>query len=350
MGFIGSGYMTIDIDGKKYQNIEDAYSVLPEDFAGFIKEWFDDKPYVTAHTSGSTGKPKEIRLLKSDMEASAALTNAFFEINSSSRLLLCLSPAYIAGKMMIVRWLLSGGELAVRKPSILPLREEDGYFHFAAMVPAQVKALLSDEATLKLLDNTGALIIGGAPLDGDTETRLAATGTSAYATYGMTETMSHIALRKIGRDEDYFALGDVSFSADERGCLVIDLPHLSIGRVVTNDMVRLDGERRFRWLGRYDNVINTGGIKIIPEEIEAVLRPHIGRRFYVTGAPDGKWGEKPVIVIEGVEWGREEQDNLLAAMEKDIESPRRPRVILFLERFRETGSGKVLRVLPPCDI
>lgn len=346
MGFVSFGNMKIEIEGKKYGSIEEAGTYLPEDFSEFIKEWFDEKPYILAHTSGSTGKPKEIRLLKADMKASARLTNNFFKIDPGSRLLLCLSPSYIAGKMMIVRWLLSGGEIVIRKPSINPLRPNDKYFHFAAMVPAQVKAVMSDGKTAPLINNIGSLIVGGAPLDEATEKRLAATSTSAYATYGMTETMSHVALRKIGSDDSYFALGSVSFKVDERGCLAIKLPHLSIGHIVTNDMVKLNDDRHFKWLGRYDNVINSGGIKIMPEEIEKILRPHIRNRFYITGVPDEKWGERPVVVIEGEPWEIEEQENLHALIDAGIESVKRPKEIIFVAQFKETGSGKILRESP----
>lgn len=338
--------MKLRINNKTYAGIEEAMPELTEEFSTFIKEWFDDKPYVTAHTSGSTGKPKAIKLLKADMKASAELTNSFFNINSHSRLLLCLSPSYIAGKMMIVRWLLSGSELEVRKPTSSPLQAEEQHFHFAAMVPAQVKNILSSDATASRIDNIDSLIIGGAPIDETTEKLLAQTRVAAYATYGMTETMSHIALRKVGRDDEYFALGDVSFTQDERGCLVITLPHLSIKRVITNDMVRLNGSRHFKWLGRYDNVINSGGIKIIPEETEEVLRPYITSRFYIAGAPDSKWGEKPVLVIEGEPWSMDKQEALVAAIAQNTEPYKRPKEIRFYKQFKETASGKVVRMLP----
>lgn len=338
--------MKLKTDDKTYNGIEEAMPNLPEEFSKFIKEWFDEKPYVTAHTSGSTGKPKEIRLLKTDMEASARLTNTFFQINAHSRLLLCLSPSYIAGKMMIVRWLLSGGELHIRKPSTSPLRPDDDNIQFAAMVPAQVKSILSDDKTVPLLNKITSLIIGGAPLDDETEARLQNTTVSAYATYGMTETMSHVALRKIGHEKEYFALGDVTFSKDERGCLTINLPHLSIGRITTNDMVQLQDSRHFKWLGRYDNVINSGGIKIIPEEIEDLLRRYIPSRFYIAGAPDDKWGEKPVLVIEGEPWSSEDQEKLHAKIESTIEPYKRPKEIRFYKQLQETASGKILRILP----
>lgn len=338
--------MRLETDNKTYNSLEEALPYLPEEFSAFMSEWNDAKPYVTAHTSGSTGKPKEIKLLKTDMVASAGLTNAFFKINSGSRLLLCLSPSYIAGKMMIVRWLLSDSELVVRKPSATPLQPVEKHFHFAAMVPAQVKNILSNGDTASQIGKIDSLIIGGAPLDDETETRLSSTSVSAYATYGMTETMSHIALRKIGYEKEYFALGDVTFEKDARGCLAINLPHLSIKHIVTNDMVQLRDNRHFRWLGRYDNVINSGGIKIIPEEIEEMLRPYLTVRYYMAGVPDSKWGEKAVLVVEGAPWTNEECEKLEEQIKQTVEHYKRPKEILFMEHFKETTSGKILRTVP----
>lgn len=338
--------MMFKVNGKHCKTIEEVALVATPEFCGFLEEWYSGSDYVTAFTSGSTGAPKEIKLLKSDMEASAGVTNRFFNINESSKLLLCLSPGYIAGKMMIVRWLLSGSEIIVHKPSSNPLSGLDAQIDFAAMVPSQVINILDDNVIAGRLSSVKDLIIGGAPLDTVTEGRLRDITTRCYATYGMTETLSHVALRRINSDEEYFAVGDISFGLDDRGCLVIDTPHLSVKRIVTNDIVKLSDSRHFLWLGRYDNVINSGGIKIFPEETEKILRPYVSERFYIVGKPDKIWGEKCVLVIEGSEWGSDKITAIKTVFNKELHHHKAPKDIYFMERFEETSSGKVIRILP----
>ncbi len=308
--------------------------------ASFLREWFNGRDYVTARTSGSTGAPKEIRLSKADMKASARATCRFFGLDHRSRLLSPLSCDYIAGKMMVVRALICGGELWVETPSNRPLSGDYGPLDLAAVVPSQVPHLLENPRKLAGVRN---LLVGGGVLAGPVRRRLAATSTAAFLSYGMTETCSHVALCPVSCGEGiYRTLEGITVSADERGCLVIDAPDFSFGRLVTNDLVRVLDECHFKWLGRVDNVINSGGVKLFPEEIEAALADLLPMPFYLKGTPDEKWGERVTLCIESAE----EIDTaaLLTAIRERLEPRQVPKEIVVVREFTRTSTGKVLRL------
>ncbi len=338
------GFMEIKLNHSLCHTREEVLQSSSLQVADFLDEWCSDTDFVWGHTSGSTGSPKTIRLLKRDMEESARLTIDFFDITADTTMLLCLSPDYIAGKMMIVRALLSGADLLVVPPSILPLSTIAERIDFAAMIPTQVTESLRTEEERAKLSQIGALIIGGAPLSSDTEEVLKSFPIRAYATYGMTETVSHVALRRIG-DPDmlYRALGNITFSTDERECLVIHTPHFSVKQFVTNDVVALSDNRNFRWIGRYDHVINTGGVKVFPEQIEKKIAGLFARRFFVTSSPDEKWGECVTLVMEGEPLTIEEEKALLAQLRENVDKYEMPRKVLYLPAFKETFSGKIIR-------
>lgn len=303
----------------------------------FLREWSDSSDHITAYTSGSTGKPKEIRLLKRDMIRSAMSTCDYFGIGKGSRLGLPLSVNYIAGKMMVVRALISGAGLYVEAPSNRPLcgcKSEILPFTLVSVVPSQLDSIL--EYDTSIADN---LLIGGAPLSMSRENELLANGINAFCSYGMTETCSHVAIRSVG-DSIYKAMPGVTFATDNRGCLIIEAPGFSFGRLVTNDVVRQHDSVSFEWLGRYDNVINSGGIKIHPEEIETEIRRIItDREFYVTSRPSEKWGEELVLVIE-----RPDQiDDLVAQLKGILDSVKMPKDIIYKKAFSRTSSGKIIR-------
>lgn len=258
----------------------------------FMRLWHNDLPYVESHTSGSTGKPKVIRLPKADMRVSAEATNRLFGLDEHSVYVCPLSPDYIAARMMAVRADIVGGELVMIAPS--NNFEYAGRANLLAVVPSQVPNLLTHYRP----DHFRNIIIGGAPLSMPLRVELAKCGFNAYESYGMTETCSHVALRHVS-EEAFTAMPDVEFEQDERGCLVINAPRYSFGRLVTNDVVELIDSRHFIWLGRADNVINSGGIKIHPEQLEAQLSIAIPVPFYIEAVPDSKWGAVPGLVIEG---------------------------------------------------
>ena len=232
----------IRIKGRQLADFTTLRSHIQPEVYAFLEEWFNDRDHVLGHTSGSTGIPKEIRLFKEDMRASARITNSFFSITENSSLLLSLSASYIAGKMMIVRALEAGAELWLGPVTSHPLRGWQGIgkkIDLAAMVPMQLEETLKNQPERRALDDICQLLIGGAPVSGRLEEDLKERSGDCYATYGMTETVSHIALRRLNHDPDYFALGEVRFSVDERECLVIHAPHLKARQFITNDRVIL---------------------------------------------------------------------------------------------------------------
>lgn len=313
---------------------------LSEIGQAFLKEWESDSDYILAHTSGSTGKPKEIRLLKEDMRQSARATNRFFGIGPDSLLVSPLSAGYIAGKMMIVRALEAGCRLIEETPSNHPLKSEYGTVALLPIVPSQIPGLLESE----YVRNVQNVIVGGAPMSPVQEQLLMSALTmNAYATYGMTETCSHVALRKIGC-QYYQALPGVRFEVDNRSCLKIIALDFSFKELQTNDVVKLEDVTHFQWKGRVDNVIISGGIKIFPEEIERELSGRIPLSFYFIGEPDDKWGQK---LIMKVEYSSADLKTIESKIRNILESnlPRyhQPKEIIFLKEFPRTSSGKILR-------
>ena len=269
------------------------------DYEAFLKEWHNSSPTLLVHTSGSTGKPKPLLVEKRRMEASARITCAFLGLKPGDRALLCLSLDYIAGKMMVVRALTCGLRLTIVPPTGLP--QWEGAVDFAAMVPLQVWNLLHDTDGRRRLMQVRHLIIGGGPIDDALAAELRTFPNAVWSTYGMTETLSHIALRRLSGPEasDYYTpLEGVSVALTADGCLTIDAPHVCPHPLVTNDRAELTHGQRFRILGRKDNVIVSGGVKIQIEEVERLLRPHIPEPFMITKRTDPKYGEIVVMLVQ----------------------------------------------------
>lgn len=310
-------------------------NITPE-AESFLKQWYNSADYIIAHTSGSTGAPKEIKLLKSDMLVSARATNLFFDITAGDTLLCPLSADYIAGKMMIVRAIAADARLILEKPSNSPLKEDYGSVKLMPVVPSQIPAI-----PVERLASVENLLIGGAPLSPIQENYVRSLGVKAYASYGMTETASHVALRKIGSEDYYDALPGISFKCDSDSCLNIVAPAFSFGSLQTNDVVELLSETRFHWLGRRDNVVISGGIKLHPELIEKKLTGIIDNNFFTVGVSDDKWGEKLVLCVEnGLSCSVDELKILLSQHLDPYEIPKEIRI---LDSFEYTSSGKIIR-------
>ena len=258
------------------------------DYEAFIDEWHNSEACVLVHTSGSTGAPKPMMVEKRRMEASARITCAFLGLQSGDTALLCMPLDYIAGKMMVVRAITCGLRLIRIEPCSHPMAEVCTPIHFAAMVPLQVANSLKVAVERQRLMAIKHLIIGGGAIDDDLERELRDFPNAVWSTYGMTETLSHIALRRISGSEAslwYTPFDGVTVSLDSRGCLVIDAPHVCHTTLTTNDCAEIrDG--KFRILGRIDNVVCSGGIKIQIEEVEQSLRPHIHKQFIITKRKD----------------------------------------------------------------
>jgi o-succinylbenzoate---CoA ligase len=312
----------------------------------FLESWLDESDTIQAQTSGSTGMPKKLELKKEQMKASARLTNQFFDLQKEDTVLLCLSTNYIAGKMMIVRALVGHLHLIAIEPASYPIINKP--VMFAAMVPMQVETLLSSTEGLVVMSYINKLIIGGSATSALLEAKLQNVSTNCYATYGMTETVSHIALRKInGSDSsyEYLALEGVWFEQDERDCLVIHAPHLQAEPFITNDIVKLKNRNCFEWIGRFDNVINSGGVKLFPETIEKKISSFITQRFYITSRKDEKLGEKVVLVIESEPFTELKKQQLDIQLNSNLGKFEKPREIIFKPRFEETSTGKVKRIV-----
>ena len=314
-------------------------ALITGDDRGFVSEFLSESDCITAHTSGSTGKPKEIRLLKADMIASATATCRFFGITQRSRLVCPLSTDYIAGKMMVVRSLVSGARLEMLHPDISPLSGWNGHhcIDLLPVVPSQIESLLDDRRVSQVAN----LLVGGGALSDRLSNRLDKAGVKTWVSYGMTETCSHVALRRSGCDI-YSALPGVTFSNDERGCLVIDIPEMSVKRVVTNDMAEIVSGTQFRWRGRIDNVINSGGVKIHPEEDERLLAPVLGEntRFYITSRPSARWGEEAVMIVIDTDLSDTEITN---ACRRTLPTWHIPKAIIHDMSPAFTSSGKLIR-------
>lgn len=268
----------------------------------FLEQWRDSSDFVEVTTSGSTGKPKRMLVEKKRMAASARTTCSFLGLREGDTALLCMSADFIAGKMMIVRSEVCGLRLTCIEPTGHPMTAvaDNEVFDLVAMVPMQVINSLSEPRECNRLMAIRNLIIGGGPVDDALASCLANFPNAVYSTYGMTETLSHIALRRLsGQEADvwYTPFDAVSVSLDENGCVAIDAPDICASRIVTNDIAEIapDG-RRFRILGRRDNVICSGGLKIQIEEVESKLRPLITDDFMITKIPDHKFGEMCVIL------------------------------------------------------
>ena len=296
----------------------------------FLLDWYDPHPFIEMSTSGTTGIPKILKIDKQAMVNSAVATGNFFDLAPGNKILHCLPVKYIAGKMMFVRAFILGLDMDFVEPSAHPMEYCETDYDFTAMVPLQA------QNSLPYLSRVKKMIIGGVKISKRLEEELLKLPTQVYETYGMTETITHIAAKRIG-EEAFTVLPNVTISYDERNCLVIHAPRISEEVVVTGDLVELINENQFRFLGRVDNMINSGGIKLIPEQIEEKLSGKITGRFFVSGIPDETLGEKLVLLVEGEE--RAIDKTLFA----DLGKYERPKDVIFVPKFLETANGKVLR-------
>ena len=318
----------------------------------FIAQWHDASDTVEVHTSGSTGTPKVMLVEKHRMLASARMTCDFLGLKPGDTALLCMSVDFIAGKMMVVRAMERGLRLMTVNPSSHPLSMPDfsdemgRKLDFSAMVPMQVYSSLQVPREREILSKIRHIIIGGGPLDTSLESELRGFENAIWHSYGMTETLSHIALRRVSGNaaSSWFTpLPGVTLSVNDDQCLVIDAPHLCPERLVTRDVVEMEqGTQRFKVLGRIDNVIITGGVKVHIEQVEQALAPHIHSPFLITKSPDPKFGEVVVMLLQGNE------DDIAAAKvssEEVLPKYSRPKRYFAVPELPMTPNGKPARNL-----
>ena len=342
--------MKLDRHHKKFQLNGNSFSSDQEllsyahDFSkelyGFFETWFSKDPFILVNTSGSTGVPKEIMLQKEQMIHSAFATGKYFDLEENTTALLCLSANFIAGKMMLVRDLHLGWKLDVVLPDASPLKNIQKEYDFSAMVPLQL------ENSIHSLHLIKTLIVGGGVVSISLQQKIQDTSCTVFATYGMTETITHVAVKKLNKFKSissgkivtsyYEVLPDIEIYKDQRDCLVIRAPKISNNSVFTNDIVRLISDNQFEWLGRFDTVINSGGVKLHPERIEEKLSKGITTRFFLAGIPDSILGEQLILVVEG-------SFQVIDTTQLNLSKFEIPKQIYFVDEFAQTPTKKIAR-------
>ena len=308
----------------------------------FINQWQSSSPTLLVHTSGSTGKPKPMLVEQRRMEASARITCQFLGLKRGDTALLCMPLDYIAGKMMVVRAIVWGLQLIDIPPCGHPLKQIDTAPVFAAMVPMQVFNSMQDANERQKLWQIKYLIIGGGAINDDMAAELRQHPNAVWSTYGMTETLSHIALRRLSgpqASEWYEPFDGVNVSTNADGCLVIDAPTVCAQPLTTNDIAEIAADgRRFRIRGRKDNVICSGGIKLQIEEMEAKLRPYINVPFLISKRSDPKFGETVVMIAE-----TNDIESLKTICKKRLNKYEQPHKYIAVDSIPTTETGKPAR-------
>jgi len=315
-----------------------------KDIRDFLKMLFDPSAeQIAFHTSGTTGPPKTICFTKQQLIRSARTTCGFFGLTESTTGLLCLPCKYVAGRLMLVRAMVSGMDLVAVSPSLFPLEEISAQpIHFAAMTPAQVYTCIRKD--LPDFEKIGTVIIGGGEISAGLEEQLRRVDNSLYATYGMTETLTHVAVREIGESEYKAVDPETVFSVTDDQRLVITIPYIREEPLETTDIVELKSSASFHWLGRADNVINSGGVKLHPEQIEQKLQSAdilSGRVFYVTSRKNETFGELPVLVVEHI--GEPPGHSFLDILNPLLGKHEQLKAVMFVPQIFRTETGKIIR-------
>ena len=311
----------------------------------FLIDWLSGKNEFEVSTSGSTGVPKKIVITRKHMINSAAMTVDYFKLKPGTKAFHCLPSQYISGKMMLVRGIEFGWNLILIQPKGNPIEGiiTDG-FDFAAMTPMQ--AALAMESDKDSFCKIKKIILGGAPISLQLEKKLIQCNNEVFATYGMTETVSHVAIRNINGPRagiSYHGLPGVKFSIDKRQCLAIEAPHLGVKKILTNDVVLLTSPVSFQFLGRNDFVINSGGIKIHPEKLEHLLAHIIQYPFFIYPEADELLGEKVVLYMQSDPMTESELLRLRSTMKIYLQSHELPKNVYFCKQFEYTSTDKIIR-------
>jgi O-succinylbenzoic acid--CoA ligase len=341
----------------------------------FACQWLAGEERFDLRTSGSTGEPKPILLTRAQMEASARATAAALDLRSGQNALVCLPTRYVAGRMMLVRGFVLGLRLLVVEPSSDPLANLPPGWQpdFASFVPLQMQSLLAIALQVpgdscfageteravryrRLLDGMHAILLGGGPVGEPLHDQVRKLSAPVYHTYAMTETATHVALRRLngpGETDAFVPLPGVELAADSRGCLTVRGPMTAGAWIQTNDLVDLRADRSFVWLGRSDNVINSGGVKVHSEKVEAALEKlqllhadlaWAGRRLAVAGQPDERLGQIVTLVLEGSPLTLDQEAELAALLTRSLGRFATPRRFAYLPRLPLTPTGKIDRV------
>lgn len=330
---------TLQFDNQTITIKNNSYEIISNDICTdlyfteileFLDRWFSDNDSLEVQTSGTTGTPKKIMVLKKHMINSALATGEFLQLAANNKALCCLPISFIAGKMMLIRSIVLNLNTLIVKPSQNPFSEISEEFDFTAITPMQ--ALLN----IDKLHHFKKILIGSAKVQVDLEEKLLNIPAKIYETFASTETLSHIALREIGNQ--YFeTLPNISIDTNQEKCLIIKAPKILNNELITNDIIHKISPTEFVWIGRLDNVINSGGIKIFPEKIETKLQPFMKKEFIIKGIPDAILGEKVALFIQSNPY--EFDTNIFDVLEKY----EKPKAIFFVENFPKTPTGKIKR-------
>ncbi|MDA9356820.1 AMP-binding protein [Flavobacteriaceae bacterium] len=306
------------------------------DLSVFILEIFNIESYVLCKTSGSTGIPKDIKLEKSSLLSSVYMTRDYFNLKPNQSAVSFLPMNFIAGKMMLLRSMVIGLDLQLFNPTSNPSELIDKNYFFSAMTPMQAYNSISK---LKFINT---LILGGTDVSNSLRSRILSKIDTYYETYGMTETASHIAIKKVSKNNqlitNFKVLDGVTISKNSNNCLTIEAPAISSNIIITNDIVEIISTNEFSVIGRKDNIINSGGVKLVPEEIERKLSKYIYKNFIISSIKDEILGDKVILIIESEKYKlKKEVFNYLNKFEK-------PKQIYFISKFIYTKSNKIDRI------
>lgn len=350
-------YKSLSIDGRKrslhewrahaQQQLQEGYGMGDlEEILEFVVDWSNTKDWIQARTSGSTGRPKNIKIKKEHILASALRTLNFLDLKPENSALLCMPNKFIGGKMMIARSIIGALDLHIAESTSLPEIPEGRSIDFAALVPMQLFNITEDAEATESWKKVKKIIVGGGQVDPRLEERTKDWPNEIYESFGMTETISHVALRRVngsGKREPFMVLDGIEIESDERECLVLKSELLPDNPLVTNDIIKMVDAKSFHWVGRADNMINSGGVKIIPEVIEKLAKPMLNTKFFFAGLPDEKLGEKVVLIIEGQSLSEDDQNLLTEDLRSALHKYEMPKVIHYLDSFEETENGKLHR-------
>jgi len=309
----------------------------------FLKLWFDKSSTITVNTSGSTGTPKTIQLSKKAMRHSARMTNSYFGLQPECTALLCMPATFIAGRMMLVRAIVGGYNLLTVEPSANPFQNIKQDIHFTAITAYQLSHAID---TIKML-SIRHLLIGGSSVNNQTQELLQSLHTNCYESYGMTETCSHVAIRPLNgsiRSNHFHTLEGVHIRSNEQGCLCIDAPKLLKSEIQTTDLVEIINPSTFRWLGRRDQIINSGGIKINPVFVEQKLASILNVPYFISSQPDDVLGQKVILLIESEIFTSNQLAQLKTYMQATLTRYEQPKEIFLLTRFCYSETNKVLKL------
>jgi len=310
----------------------------------FLKEWFSNKKQFEIQTSGTTGPPKTLLFPRESLVQSSKITNRHFKLNQLDVFLQCLPMHFVAGKMMVLRALTARGKCLALKPSGNPIKNLDVAVSFAAFTPHQLQNILDlNPEKLNLIKKA---IIGGSPVNGVLEEELQPFSTRFFESYGMSETLTHIAIRPLNgnnRSPDFTVLNGFEIQIGKQNQLIINAGHLSDLPIITNDRVVLTEPDKFSWLGRLDDVINSGGIKIFPQELENKIAPLLDRPFAIGKGKDKLLGECIVLFIEGIPFNKNRLNKLLTQFKKRLIKSEIPRRIKFIDTLPQNKNNKLIR-------